>query len=148
MKASRLAPELVTPRYEDAGLFRNDLCSLNVTLLPEPTRNDRHDVIFDGLIDKAYRVPVFFAGRRAPMAALLEDAARRIPVPEDDAPDAPMPFRMTRPGLAVRIDGAWRRLVGEDALGFARVTHQFVAAVWTISTGGGATLQFGVPPVR
>jgi hypothetical protein len=53
-----------------------------------------------------------------------------------------------RGNLSVTIDGAWRRLVGEDACGFARVTHQFIAAVWTLGTGSGKTLQFGVPPVR
>ena len=144
MLARRLSAALVTPAYEDAGLFKSTLCSLNVTLLPDPRRTDRQDVVFDGLIDKTYRVPVFFAGRRAKMAALLVDAARRIVTPEDDAPDA----RLARPAVSVRIDGAWRRLMSEDALGFARVTHQFVAAAWTLGTGSGAVLQFGLPPVR
>ena len=148
MLARRLAPELVTPRYEDEGLFKSELCSLNVALLPGPTRTDRQDIVFDGLVDKTYRAPVVFAGRRAAMAALLEDAARRLATPAEDLPGADMAAPLRRPGLALRIDGAWRRLVGEDALGFAQVRHQFIAAVWTISTGSGALLQFGMPPVR
>ena len=148
MQAIRLAPELVTPRYEDQGLFKSDICSLNIALLPGPTRTDRQDIVFDGLIDRTYRAPVIFAGRRAAMATLLEDAALRIAAPSQDLPDESALALPRRPSLALRIDGAWRRLVGEDALGFARVRHQFIAAVWTISTGSGATLQFGMPPVR
>ena len=148
MKAQRLAPELVTPRYEDSGLFRNDLCSLNVTLLPGPQRNARDDIIFDGLIDKTYRVPVFFAGRRAAMATLLENAADRFVAINGMGDDHDGHAVARRGNLTVTIDGAWRRLVGEDACGFARVTHQFIAAVWTLGTGSGRTFHFGVPPVR
>ena len=148
MLVTRLSTKLVTPRYEDAGLFKAELCSVNVALLPGPRRTDRQDLVFDGLIDKTYRVPVFFAGRRAKMASVLERAARRVIAPEDDVPADPLRGPALRAPLSIRIDGAWRRLVGEDSQGFARVTHQFIAAAWTLGTGTGALMQFGMPPAR
>ena len=142
MLAKRLPADKVTPRYEDAGLFKDDLHSLNVALLPGPWRTMRQDLVIDGLIDRTYRVPVFFAGRRAELASALEDAIQHVAVSD------PAGQLRDRGALPVRIDGAWRRLVGEDGQGFARVTHQFVAAAWTLATGSGALMQFGMLPVR
>ena len=89
------------------------MCRLDVALLPGARRNDRQDFVFTGIIDRAYRVPVFFASRRAADAEALVVATDRIgrqrvaaggAVPED-GPDP----------LALRIDGAWRKLVQQDA---------------------------------
>ena len=147
MRATRLAPDLVTPPYEDAGLFPSDLCRHTVALLPGPRRTARQDIVFDGLIDRTYRVPVFFAGRRAALAAPLEDMARQAAAPQAGRRGADRSGAQAR-GVPVRIDGAWRRLVEEDRMGFALVTHQFVAAAWIIGTGTGALMLFGMPPVR
>ena len=141
----RLGAHLVTPRYEDAGLFGTELCRLDVKLLPGARRNDRHDFIFTGIIDRGHRVPVFFAGRRAADAQALVVATDRIRR-QRVAAGGPAPDAEPQ-ALALRIDGAWRKLVHQDAQGFAQVTHQFIAAMWSIGAGDAAARRYGTPPV-
>ncbi len=149
MVATRLNPVFVTPRYEDAGLFKADICRLAVNLTPAVRRNARADYIFDGVIDGKYRVPIFFGGRRAVLASAVLDAMRtvlRAPVARDI--DLNALVEDDRVVLPLQVDGAWRTVVREDAQGFARATHHFIAAAWTIGVGGDRPLRFGTMPVR
>ena len=146
MIAQRLNPELVSPQYEDAGLFKAEICSLNLSLRPGVMRNARDDVIFDGVIDGRYQAPVFFAGRRAGQAALVVEAMARLVrhMGQTGASAAQIDAGV----LPLQVDGAWRRVVQEDETGFARATHQFIAAAWTIGRGGDGAWRFGALPVR
>ncbi|MFT6684192.1 MAG: hypothetical protein ACJAQV_001362 [Loktanella salsilacus] len=157
MPDNRLDPALVTPSYEDAGLFKYDLCSLNLSLLPGVRRNARADYIFDAMIDGKYRAPIFFAGRRARQTFLMLDAmtrmARGVPLADpadDDLPDSNPDLYLAYdgPSIPLQVNGAWRSPVIEDDQGFARPMHQFIAAVWTLNAGTGPGMQFGAPPVR
>ncbi|WP_386682877.1 hypothetical protein [Loktanella sp. R86503] len=155
MLDNRIDPALVTPGYEDAGLFKYDLCRLHLSLLPGVRRNARADFVFDGVIDGKYCTPVFFAGRRAKQAAMmLATISRRFrgsaAVSFGAAPNvtAPNVAAYDSPALALQIDGAWRNPVVEGDDGFARPAHQFIAAVWTITAGCGPGQQFGALPVR
>ncbi|MFQ1699764.1 hypothetical protein ACJ5NV_04130 [Loktanella agnita] len=149
MLKKRLDETLVTPRYEDAGLFKSDIYRLQVALLPGVQRNARNDYIFVGMINRKYQTPVLFAGRRASFAAGVVAITERIKGGTmGELADETVTTVAGRQALALRIDGAWRRFVSEDASGFALVRYQFIAAVWAFGARGDSGARFGLMPVR
>ena len=134
----RRPASLVTPAYEDAGLFKTDLCRVQFDLMPATHRNSRKDVIVTGYAAGRHKVGVIFAGRRLPEAASLLQTLSGM-------------SGRTTPGslrrLTVEVEGAWRRVVQEDRSGFARRRYDFVAACWKLPTPSGWSELYGQRPV-
>ena len=128
---------LVSPRYEDAGLFKDDICRIEVDLTPAMSRNSRKDIIVTGYAGGRHKVPVIFAGRRSSEAYPLLQALSRLSEESGGSPN-------TR--LTVEVEGAWRRIVRADPSGFARRRYAFMAASWSLPTPGGRVEEFGVHP--
>lgn len=147
MNYQRKPAHEVTPDYEDAGLFKTEICQLMVELIPQMRQNDRNDTIVRGFIDRKTEIDVFFAGRRAaavgPLAAQLralmkstraKAAAEGLKVP---------PIENIR--LPVRVEGAWRRRKIRDENGWETGTYHLVAARWSLLDKDGQVLSFGEP---
>ena len=127
---------LVSPRYEDAGLFKSDICNVEVDLTPVTRRNSRSDLIVTGYAGGRHKVPIVFAGRRMPEAQPLLALLSRL--------------RGGGPGqrLKVQIEGAWRRVVKEDGGGFAQRRYELIAACWSVPTPGGRVERYGLRPAE
>lgn len=148
MPKVRLHPSQITPKYEDAGLFKDEVCQINVELCPIIQRNGRQDLLVTGYTKGSLSICVLFAGRRltdaAPLVASLKslrDAslmrARKRGVPAPLNPSLRMP---------VQIEGAWRKRIITDNDGFAQRSYQLIAARWTVVDQSGQTINFGSPP--
>ncbi|MBO9478920.1 hypothetical protein J7382_15335 [Shimia sp. R11_0] len=116
MKKRLENPSLITPSYEDKGLFKKPPTELVVQLIPKFGKNTRRDVIIKGLVQGDVEVEVVFAGRRKKQAAELvallrrkwEVATYRLPkdVPPPDRKEIQLP---------TRVQGSWRTRMTEMA---------------------------------
>ena len=145
MKFNRRPAHQITPDYEDAGLFKSELCENRFDLLPVVRRNGRADLIVTALMAGQHLVPVIFAGRRKRHASTV---VTRLDGLRTAFPTAGSADVFARKGavLPVEVQGAWRRLVTEDADGLLQRSYQFIAACWTLTLGDGRRMRFGLPP--
>ncbi|WP_412552241.1 hypothetical protein [Shimia sp. MIT1388] len=144
-------PALITPAYEDGGLFKKPPTELVVNLIPKFSKNSRNDVIIKGLVQNDVEIDVIFAGRRkreaAEIVALLkrkwENANYRIP----KGYKAP-----TRKDVYVptRVQGSWRTRVVEDEQesNLYAKEYQLLVARWAFNSDTGEFKSFGEPPFQ
>ena len=140
----------VTPKYEDAGLFRDEICQLSVTLIPVIRRNSRDDFLVTGFVNEKLEIDVLFAGRRKVEAAPLMThlrALRKHQLEVAAKHGAPPPL-VTDMRLSVHIEGAWRRIFQTEPDGWETHTYQLVAARWGLVNRDGQKVSYGTPPVK
>ena len=144
----RRPPHLVTPEYEDGGIFRTPPQQLLVELVPKIGKNTRSDLMVKGFIDGTIAIDVVFAGRRTKQADLLLKKlqslwtqANRKTAPGDEPPE------VDTVRLPVRVEGSWRPRFERDDQGWETRTHQLFAARWVLNHDG-ESKTFGEPPVK
>ncbi len=148
LQQARKDPKKVTPQYEDAGLFKNQICTVRLDLVPMISLNRRGDLIIRCFVTSNLRAEVVFAGRRVkvamPLVRALNDlktrayktaVQRQLPVPELDGIRLP-----------AEISGAWRRLFMHDDEGWEKHAYQLIAAQCTTQLADGSTISVGMPP--
>ena len=106
--------ENVTPQYEDAGLFQNTVCRVELELAPIMHKNNRGDLIVMGLVKGDLEIAATFAGRRVTDAASIIESLNELLKKKDHLADV----RKSR--LPLRIDGAWRPQFVSDGSGFEK----------------------------
>lgn len=149
MQQARLNRASVTPSYEDAGLFRAGVCTVDVTLVPLIRRNRRSDIVVTGYVNETREMTVLFAGRRAadvaPALAQLKKmgADMRKAAAQSQQPGP----RIDQIRLPIRIEGTWRKLMEVDETGWETRHYQLVAARWTYQALSGQTAAYGEKPV-
>lgn len=141
-----------SPEYEDYGLFKGELCQLQVELTPSISNNGRSDIVVEGFIHGGSPVTVVFAGRRrllfGPLQTRLKatHAKHTIKLKNQHGKDADLSFPLTDVRLPVLIEGAWRMKFELDSDGFQHRVSQFVSARWVFATDGGDLKTFGSTP--
>jgi hypothetical protein len=146
---ARLNRADVTPEYEDAGLFGEGVCQVDVAIVPLIRRNRRSDVVVTGFAGEGRQMTVLFAGRRAADAApalaqlkkLGADMRKAAAIRKQPAP------RIEDIRLPMRIEGTWRKLIQTDDTGWETRHYQLVAARWTYKGLNGLPATFGEKPV-
>lgn len=137
-----------TAAYEDAGLFKTNICQMMIEVIPQMQRNDRQDLVVRGFVDRKTEIDVLFAGRRAKEVGPLENQlkammanARKIAAETGAKPPDVGKIR-----LPVRVEGAWRRTLQRDDSGWETGTYHFVVARWSLLDKDGNTVSFGEAP--
>lgn len=140
-------PVLITPSYEDRGLFKKPPTELVVELIPKFGKSSRNDIIIKGLVQNGVEVDVIFAGRRKKQADELVRLLRRK---WDEVTDV-VHRGMKHPKredvrIPARIQGSWRtRIVEDDEEWYSR-EYQLLVARWAFMSEGGEFRSFGEPP--
>lgn len=139
-----------SPAYEDAGLFKNEVCEVVVWLIPVLNKTRRGDVQVTGYVDNELEVPVLFAGRRLVQAKRLFDrmSGLRTEVMQAALREDRPPPDIDRIRLPVWINGAWRARLIEDEDGCVTRRYHLVAAQWRFEADGGKVVEQGMEPVR
>ncbi|MEM6372489.1 MAG: hypothetical protein AAF727_06890 [Pseudomonadota bacterium] len=148
MPHRRRPAHLITPVYEDNGLFKSPVKRVTVGLVPQMSRNNRQDLMVRGFVDPGIEISVVFAGRRARKAEHLEAHLRQLlyhakahAVTWDQA-------ALDRTVLPVRVEGAWRPRFRRDTEGWETRYYHLIAARWALIDDTGMTHLFGEGPVR
>ncbi len=138
----------VTPIYEDSGLFKTAICDMMLELIPQMRRNDRHDLIVRGYVDRKTEIDIFFAGRRTAEAGPLEAQLKALMTHarKTAAANKMPPPAVEKIRLPVRAEGAWRRSLKRDDSGWETGSYHFVVARWSLLDREGNTVTFGEPP--
>jgi hypothetical protein len=134
--------ENVTPQYEDAGLFQNTVCRVELELVPIMHKNNRGDLIVMGLVKGDLEIAATFAGRRVTDAASIIESLNELLKKKDHLADV----RKSR--LPLRIDGAWRPQFVSDGSGFEKRTFHLIVAKWAVMTANGPPREYGHPPAH
>ncbi len=153
MKKRIDTPSLITPDYEDGGLFKKPPTELVVDLIPKFGKNSRGDVIIKGLVKRDVHdveVDVIFAGRRKSESGELVTLLKRK---WDNANYrvAKTPARK-EVRLPTRVQGSWRMRVAEvddeDAQELYTKEYQLLVARWAFNSDTGEFRSFGEPPFQ
>ncbi|WP_294222648.1 hypothetical protein [uncultured Shimia sp.] len=141
-------PALITPAYEDGGLFKKPPTELVVNLIPKFSKNSRGDVIIKGLVQNDVEIDVIFAGRRKREAAELVTLLKR----KWDNANYRAAKTPTRKDVRVptRVQGSWRMRVAEDEHEQDLYTkeYQLLVARWAFNADNGEFRSFGEPPFQ
>ncbi len=129
---------VVTPQFEDSGLFKSEIVQVNITLSPQVHMNVRQDMVVTGYTANGLAFDVLFAGRRKAAASWLLKYLADLRAKGKEAEHVRVP---------VRVEGAWRTTFAPDPSGWETRRRQLVAGVWTVQTPNGAR-TFGERPVR
>lgn len=134
---------LVTPQYEDRGIFKNEIISLPVWLMPHVGRTQRRDVVIHGHyrteMDGMLPIECIFAGRRIQYGLpLLELLQRRLG--KNPSPGA-------RP-VPIHVNGAWRYRFDLREDGWQDRFRQFMVAQWVHVAPNGKQMILGEPVIR
>lgn len=145
----RLSKSEITPQYEDAGLFKNEICQVKVQIVPIFEQNMRKDLVVKGFVQGNLPVTLLFAGRRtkdaAPLVELLK--ARRTQVFQEATRRLQVPPKLDTMRLGILVEGAWRRHFEEDEYGWGTRSYHLIAARWAVADATGKTSFFGTSPV-
>jgi hypothetical protein len=149
MPHPRLQLRNLTPEYEDAGLFKNEICQVRVALVPIVDHNSRGDVNITGFVKDDLEISVSFAGRRrvevSPIVANLKSLGMRVlHAAAQNGVEAP-DVRTIR--FPLQVEGAWRPRFQSDPSGWERRTYHLIAARWAVMDRNGKTMKFGAPPL-
>ena len=138
----------ITPEYEDAGLFKNELCQVIVELVPQMSRTGRGDLRVRGFVNGTLEIEVLFAGRRASELNPLESRLRcQLAKTRRSAASANQPTpAIDTIRYPVRIEGAWRPKFRRDPAGWETRSYHLVAARWAMVDVNGDSVSFGMPP--
>jgi len=150
MPQQRTHPRDLTPEYEDAGLFKNQICQLKVDLVPLVEQNSRGDIMITGFVKDGLEIAVTFAGRRrlevSPVVANLKALGMRVlhaaaqnNLPKPNIRDIRFPLH---------VEGAWRPRFQTDVSGWDVRTYHLIAARWAVVDRSGKTTKFGAPPLK
>ncbi|MFY0662138.1 MAG: hypothetical protein JXR15_16715 [Shimia sp.] len=148
MKKRIESPSLITPAYEDSGLFKKPPTELVVNLIPKFSKNSRDDVIIKGLVQNDVEIDVIFAGRRkreaAELVALLKRKWENANYRVTKAP------KRKDVRLPTRVQGSWRMRVAEDEHEQDLYTkeYQLLVARWAFNADNGEFRSFGEPPFQ
>lgn len=144
-------PKMITPAYEDSGLFKKPPTELVVHLIPKFGKNSRGDMIIKGLVEKGVEVDVIFAGRRKKEAVELVTLLKR----KWDTANYRLAQGVRAPKrkdvrLATRVQGSWRMRVVEDEFGqeLYEKEYQLLVARWAFKSDNGEFRSFGEPPFQ
>ena len=134
---------LVTPQYEDRGIFKNSIIALPVWLMPRFARTQRGDIVISGHYrtetDGMLPIECVFAGRRIPYAQPLKDLVKRSVA------------RFSSPGahaVPVHVNGAWRYRFDLQEDGWQDRIRQFMVAQWIHVDPKGKQQIIGEPVIR
>ena len=142
MENRRLGHKNVDPTYEDAGLFQTATCHVQATLIPVMRKNNRGDLIINGILNDGKEIAVTFAGRRAREAAAVVARLNALR-------DQQTTFSNVRKSqLPIHIEGTWRPHFSTDEDGFATRTYHLIAAKWSLVSTNGKSAQYGQPPAH
>jgi len=140
--------KMISPAYEDGGLFKKPPTELVVNLVPKFGKNSRQDVIVKALVQNGVEIDVIFAGRRKKHA---EDVVLLLQRMWEDAVFSyrmrPEPPLRTQVRLPARLYGSWRTRVFEDDEEWIAREYQFLVALWAYKSDTGEMLSFGELPV-
>lgn len=144
----RRPDHLITPAYEDNGLFRSPVRRVTVGLVPQMHRNNRQDLVVRGFMSDGAAIQVLFAGRRSKQAqgvvarlrALLFHARAQTPGWQSSGVDTVQ--------LPIRIEGVWRSRFSRDAWGCETRQFQLIAARWAMFDEAGVAHLCGEAPVH
>jgi len=148
MPHRRKPAHLITPAYEDNGLFKSPVRRVTVGLVPQLTRNNRQDLIVRGFVEPRIEVSVIFAGRRAKKAEHLEAGLRQLLFHAKAHATGWDQDMLDRTILPVRVEGVWRPRFRRDGGGWETRCYHLLAARWALIDGAGMTHLFGEGPVR
>lgn len=137
---------MVTPAYEDSGLFKKPTTELIVNLIPKFGKNSRHDIIIKGLMPNGVEIDVIFAGRRKRYAEELVALLKQKWAGAHRLTKGMTPPRRRDVFVPTRLYGSWRSRVAEDAQDLTRVEHQFLAARWAYHSHQGDARTCGELP--
>lgn len=148
MPHRRKPPHLVSPAYEDNGLFKAPVRKVTVALVPQIARNNRQDVVVRGFVEPNIEVSVIFAGRRAKMVAPLEAQLRRRLFRAKASVTQWDQAALDSATLLVSIEGSWRPRFERDPAGWETRSYHLMAARWALIDAAGMTQMGGEGPVR
>ncbi|MEL7131164.1 MAG: hypothetical protein AAGK77_02000 [Pseudomonadota bacterium] len=148
MPEHRRPSHLITPAYEDNGLFRSPVRRVTVGLVPQMHRNNRQDLVVRGFLQDGVAIQVLFAGRRTKQAQGLEARLRamlfqvrsKVPGWRSEGIDTIQ--------LPLRIEGVWRSRFSRDVWGCETRYFQLIAARWAMFDDAGLAHLFGEAPVH
>ncbi|MEP5728800.1 MAG: hypothetical protein ABJL67_05455 [Sulfitobacter sp.] len=136
---------LITPTYEDQGLFKRPLVEIQTELLPQIQLSKRGDMHVRGFIGGGQEITVVFAGRRTAQAAIvhnqlgwLQAQASKKGVAFDEESEH---FR-----LKVLVNGSWRPKFTRDEMGWESHTHHLIAARWIVNDPRAKSSAHGTAP--
>ncbi|SDY27405.1 hypothetical protein [Citreimonas salinaria] len=134
---------LVTPQYEDRGIFKNGVISLPVWLMPRYGRTHRGDIVISGHYrteqDGMLPIECVFSGRRIPYAQPLKEFVKRSV------------DRFSKPGahaVPIHVNGAWRYRFDLREDGWQDRIRQFMVAQWMYVGPNGKQQIIGEPVIR
>jgi hypothetical protein len=148
MPHRRKPSHLITPAYEDNGLFKSPVHKVVVGLVPQAVRNNRQDLVVRGFVEPEIEVSVIFAGRRARQTAPLQAQLRRLLFHARAQARGWDQEALDRTRLPVRIEGAWRSRFSRDPEGWETRSHELLVARWALIDETGATQHYGEGPAR
>lgn len=134
--------ENITPQYEDAGLFQNTVCQVELELVPVMRKNNRGDLIVMGLVKGDIEIAVTFAGRRVKDAGSIITSLNALLKKKD----RPADVRKSR--IPLKTEGAWRPQFVSDESGFEKRTFHLIVAKWAVMTTNGPPREYGQPPAH
>ncbi|MFY0617380.1 hypothetical protein [Shimia sp.] len=149
MKKRIKNPALISPSYEDRGLFKKPPTELIVNLIPRFGKNTRGDTIIAGLVKNDVEIAVTFAGRRKKQAVELVTLLNR----KWEAANYRLPKGTKAPErsdirVPTRIQGSWRTRIVEDEQEWYARQYQLLVARWAFNTDSGEFRSFGEPPFQ
>lgn len=149
MSDRRRQSNLISPQYEDKGIFKTELGQYAVQLVPLFARNQRDDVMIKGYIDGESAIDVVFAGRRAAMVEPLVNMLRLLwaSATQSAASTQSLP-KVDEVLFAVRVEGVWRPRFERDDQGWQTRQLQLYAARWAMVDRQGKPAFFGEYPLK
>ena len=134
----------VTPDYEDRGIFKSEVGTFKVALIPKFDRNSRNDLLVKGFLEGQTAIDVVFAGRRTRDVGVLVAEIRRLWTQATRSGqargDCSEPEQVRCPVL---VEGAWRPRFVQDAQGWQLHHHQLYAARWWLMDASGTPIGYG-----
>ncbi|WP_293576538.1 hypothetical protein [Phaeobacter sp.] len=150
MKNRRRPRSKVTSQIEDAGLFKREVRTVVVELIPVFNRSSRGDLLISGIVQPETEIEVVIAGRRMQDVHALADRMKRLRSQAvrtaTNGHQAMLNIRRMR--LRVQVRGAWRLRFEPDESGWEVKSYQLLAAQWSFFDLDGMTRMCGWPPVE
>lgn len=148
MQNRRSAPNQITHKSEDTGLFKKDLGQFRVSLVPHIKRSSRGDLVVRGYLNDSKEIFVIFAGRRAKEALAVESRVKALFVQANQAAAKAggKPPEVNHIRLPVHVEGSWRSRFQRDVSGWDHRSFQLLASRWAFSDADGMTNLGGRPP--
>ncbi|WP_052249429.1 hypothetical protein [Tateyamaria sp. ANG-S1] len=144
----RRPPHLITPAYEDNGLFRSPVRRVTVGLVPQAHRNNRQDLVVRGFLPDGAAIEVVFAGRRNTQALAIERRLRALLFQTRAKTPGWRAEGVDTVQLPLRVEGVWRSRFTRDAWGCETRQYQLIAARWAMFDEAGVAHLFGEAPVH